>query len=46
MDMKKRIIFLTLFIFSLTLLSAQDEMVWNFTLEDRGNGEIELVADV
>ncbi|MBF6627604.1 MAG: thioredoxin family protein [Proteiniphilum sp.] len=44
--MKKRIIFLTLFIFSLTLLSAQDEMVWNFTLEDRGNGEIELVADV
>jgi len=46
MDMKKRIIFLTLFIFSLTLSFAQDEMVWNFTLEDRGNGEIELVADV
>lgn len=46
MDMKKRIIFLTLFIFSLTLLSAQDEMVWNFSLEEQGNGEIALVADV
>lgn len=39
----------TLIIFLLTLVShtfAQDEMVWRFSLEDRGNGEVALVANV
>lgn len=29
-----------------TLAFAQDEMQWRFSLEDRGGGEVELVADV
>lgn len=28
-----------------SLLLAQDEVIWNFSLKDVGNGEIELVAD-
>jgi thiol:disulfide interchange protein DsbD len=35
------------FLFTLTAVaSAQDEMTWKFFLEDRGNGEVDLVADV
>jgi len=46
MCMKKLTLLLSLLFLSLTISFAQDEMVWSFTLEDRGNGEIELVADV
>lgn len=35
--------FLFLFV---TLALAQDEMIWSFSLEDKGNGEVDLVADV
>jgi len=28
-----------------SLVLSQDEVVWNFSLKDMGNGEIELVAD-
>lgn len=38
-------VFAFLFTF-IGIASAQDEMIWSFSLEDRGNGEIELVADV
>ncbi|MDR0422569.1 MAG: thiol:disulfide interchange protein, partial [Proteiniphilum sp.] len=35
------------FLFTFTGITfARDEMVWNFFLEDRGNGEIALIADV
>src|SRR5690554_3862366 len=44
--MKKLSLLLSLFFLSIAASFAQDEMVWNFTLEDKGNGEIELVADV
>lgn len=46
MHMKKIItLFSLLFLFT-TLTFAQDELVWSFSLEDKGNGEIDLVADV
>jgi thiol:disulfide interchange protein DsbD len=44
--MKKLSLLLSLLFLSIAASFAQDEMVWNFTLEDKGNGEIELVADV
>lgn len=33
-----------LFLFT-SLILAQDEVKWNFYLEDKGNGEIDLVAE-
>ena len=43
----KRITTLFGFLFLFAALTfAQDEMVWSFSLEDKGSGEIELVADV
>lgn len=44
--MKKITTLLSLALLFTTLTFAQDEMRWSFSLEDRGNGEIELVADV
>ena len=37
---------LSLVLLFTTYSFAQDEMRWSFSLEDRGNGEVELVADV
>ncbi len=46
MHMKKLTTMLSLVLFFTTLAFAQDEMQWHFSLEDRGGGEVELVADV
>lgn len=46
MNMKKQTTLLCLSFLFTTLSFAQDEMRWSFSLEERGNGEIELVADV
>ena len=46
MNMKKLTTMLSLVLFFTTLAFAQDEMQWLFSLEDRGGGEVELVADV
>ena len=43
---RKRTTALVGFLFLCTsFVFSQDEVVWNFSLRDRGNGEIELVAD-
>ncbi|MDD2514417.1 MAG: cytochrome c biogenesis protein CcdA [Proteiniphilum sp.] len=44
--MKKMTTLLSLVLLFTTYSFAQDEMRWSFSLEDRGNGEVELVADV
>lgn len=46
MNMKKMTTLLSLVLLFTTYSFAQDEMRWSFSLEDRGNGEVELVADV
>lgn len=46
MNRLKRILLLGLLLLTTVVTFAQDEMVWTFSLEDRGNGEVELVADV
>jgi len=46
MNMKKLTTMLSLVLFFTTFAFAQDEMQWRFSLEDRGGGEVELVADV
>jgi len=43
---RKRTTALVGFLFLCTsFVFSQDEVVWNFSLKDMGNGEIELVAD-
>ena len=43
--MRKSILFLLLSVFAFTQLNAQEDIVnWSFSLSDKGNGEIELVA--
>jgi Thiol:disulfide interchange protein len=45
MKLKKRTVLLSLlFLFTFPTF-AQDEVVWSFSLEDKGNGEIEMVAN-
>ncbi len=46
MNTKKMTTLLSLALLFTTYSFAQDEMRWSFSLEDRGNGEVELVADV
>ena len=46
MNSLKRTYLLGLLLLSTIISFAQDEMVWTFSLGDRGNGEAELVADV
>ncbi|MDD3967165.1 MAG: cytochrome c biogenesis protein CcdA [Proteiniphilum sp.] len=46
MNTKKVTTLLSLALLITTFTFAQDEMRWNFSLEDRGNGEVTLVADV
>lgn len=41
----KRTLFALLFILGLTQAFSQDVISWKFSLQDKGNGEIELVAD-
>ena len=44
--MKKLSLLLSFLFLGMAVSFSQDEMVWNFTLEDKGNGEIELIAAV
>lgn len=44
--MKRAIILLSLLYFTTLLSFSQDEMRWSFSLEDRGNGEVAIVANV
>lgn len=44
--MKKVTTLLSMALLFTAFTFAQEEMVWTFTLEDKGNSEIELVADV
>lgn len=45
--MTKRITTLFSFLFLFAAFTfAQDELVWNFSLQDKGNGEVDLVANV
>ncbi|MDD3624788.1 MAG: cytochrome c biogenesis protein CcdA [Proteiniphilum sp.] len=46
MNTKKVTTLLSLALLITTFTFAQDEMRWSFSLEDRGNGEVTLVADV
>ncbi len=46
MNMKKVTTLLSMALLFTAFTFAQEEMVWTFTLEDKGNSEIELVADV
>lgn len=41
----KRTLLALLFLFSLTQILPQDVISWKFSLQDKGNGEIELIAD-
>lgn len=41
----KRTLLALLFLFSLTQIFPQDVISWKFSLQDKGNGEIELIAD-
>ena len=41
----KRTLLALLFLFSLTQILPQDVITWKFSLQDKGNGEIELIAD-
>lgn len=44
--MKKITALFGFLLFFVTLSVAQDELQWSFSLTDKGNGEIDLVADV
>ncbi|HBG39941.1 cytochrome c biogenesis protein CcdA [Limibacterium fermenti] len=44
MKIRKAIVF-SLFLISSFLTFAQDEVSWKFSLQDKGNGEVELTAD-
>ncbi|WP_294081327.1 protein-disulfide reductase DsbD family protein [Proteiniphilum sp. UBA5384] len=44
--MKRKTCLLSFLFLFATLAFAQDELVWSFSLEDKGNGEIDLIADV
>jgi thiol:disulfide interchange protein DsbD len=45
MNIKRSTALLGLLFLCTSLVLSQDEVVWNFSLKDKGNGEIELVAD-
>ncbi len=43
---KKKLLFILVFLLGLsTIALAQNEVTWKFSIEDKGNGEIQLVAD-
>lgn len=42
---KKKVFTLVLFLFALIHVYSQDVIEWKFSIQDKGNGEIELVAD-
>lgn len=42
---KKKVLTLVLFLFALIHVYSQDVIEWKFSIQDKGNGEIELVAD-
>ena len=46
MYIKRSTALLGLLFLCVSLVFSQDEMRWDFSLKDVGNGEIELVADV
>lgn len=41
----KRTLFALLFLFALTQAFTQNVISWKFSIQDKGNGEIELIAD-
>lgn len=45
MNMKRTIALLGILFLWISLAFTQDEVIWNFSLKDLGNGEIALVAD-
>ena len=45
MNIKKSTALLGILLLWASLAFTQDEVVWNFSLKDIGNGEIALVAD-